>query len=151
MPREVCPGGITIDGHFFPAGTDVGVSHYTLHHNEAYYPDPFTFKPSRWLVDEKNGVTAENVQVAQSNFCAFSIGPRGCVGKGMAYMEMMVVLARMIWLFEMRLAQSGGGGSDGDGEVLEKAVSFRLKDGEYPTIDKFVSKVDGPLVEFRAR
>ena len=32
--REVCNEGITVDGEYIPAGTDVGVSIYSLHHNE---------------------------------------------------------------------------------------------------------------------
>ena len=33
MPREVIPGGLEIEGY----------------HNHAYYPEPFTFNPSRWI------------------------------------------------------------------------------------------------------
>jgi cytochrome P450 len=77
IPREVGPGGATIDGMFFPPGTVVGVSTYALHHNKEYYPGPFDFSPERWIVDPTNNVSTESVARAQSAFAAFGLGPRG--------------------------------------------------------------------------
>ncbi|MCJ1398864.1 hypothetical protein MMC11_002065 [Xylographa trunciseda] len=105
MHREAFASGVTVNGYHFPEGVEVGVPHYALDDNEACYPDPFEFKPSRWLVDSGEVVTKESVQLVQSAFSAFSIGPRGCLGKGVAYMEMFVVRARMMWLFDIRLAE----------------------------------------------
>lgn len=55
LPREVLPGGVQFDGHDFPAGTIMGTPHHAIHHNEVYYPEPFTFKPSRWAHGERQG------------------------------------------------------------------------------------------------
>ena len=126
MAREVLPGGIKIDAHVFPKGTEIGTPHYALHHDAAYYPAPFLYQPERWL--------AGDVTTAQSAFCAFSLGPRGCVGKAMAYQEVMTVLARVLWLYEIR----SGGGSAGER-------------GEYQLFDTFSSRSVGPLMQFRAR
>ena len=52
MPRQALPGGITVDGHFFPEGTEVGTPVYALHHQERYFPDAFAFKPARWLHED---------------------------------------------------------------------------------------------------
>lgn len=82
LPREVLPGGMEIDGHFVPEGTVVGVPHYSIHHNAEYFERPFEYRPERWLVDSSPDVTAETVTLAQSAFCPFSVGPRGCIGKG---------------------------------------------------------------------
>ena len=70
IPREVVGEGITIDGTFYPAGTVVGVTVYALHHNEDYFPDPYVFKPERWIVNEKTGVTQESV-----GSCPISVQP----------------------------------------------------------------------------
>ena len=58
-----------------PAGTPVGMTIWLLHHDEQLYPDPFKFKPSRWL-DPETG------RLVQSNtvFAPFSKGTRSCVG-----------------------------------------------------------------------
>ena len=33
-------------------------------------------------------------------FRPFSLGPRGCIGKDLSYLEMRLMLARMIWNFD---------------------------------------------------
>ncbi|MCJ1397974.1 hypothetical protein MMC11_001170 [Xylographa trunciseda] len=143
MSREVLPGGLNIDGHHFPAGVDIGTCHYALQHNETYYRNAFRYDPPRWIVSDSN--TAEDVALAHSAFCAFSIGPRGCAGKAMAYMEMTIILARMVWLFDIRLAKGDPLGQTS----LSAAAAQRQRDNQ--TMDKFVSKVFGPVVELRAR
>ncbi|KAH0558333.1 hypothetical protein GP486_005004 [Trichoglossum hirsutum] len=142
LPREVLPGGLTVDGHHFPPGTVLAVPHYAIHHNPFYYPDPFAYKPERWLTDDK-----EAVGRAQSAFCPFSVGPRGCIGKGMAYMELSLALSRLMWLFDMRLKPGSTLGEGG----WEGAEYGRQRVGEYQLMDKFTSWMDGPLVEFRGR
>lgn len=67
---------------WLPEGTVVGVPHYAIHHNEKYYPQPFEFKPQRWIAGSEPGVTAESAEIGHAAFCAFSVGPRGCIGKG---------------------------------------------------------------------
>lgn len=82
LPREVLAGGMEIDGLPVPAGTVVGVPHYVIHHNDDYYPRSFQYKPERWIAGSEPGVDAASVSAAHAAFCAFSIGSRGCIGKG---------------------------------------------------------------------
>ena len=110
-------------GAMVPEGTVVGVPHYSIMHNSDYYSQPFEYKPERWITGSSPEATAESVQMAQSAFCPFSIGPRGCIGKGtkplphcyyslhftnptlgMAYLELTTALARIVYLYDMRLA-----------------------------------------------
>ncbi|KAI1878404.1 uncharacterized protein JN550_000586 [Neoarthrinium moseri] len=149
VPREVLPGGIEIDGEFIPEGTVVGVPHYTIHHNAAYYPEPFTYNPERWVAGSHKGagsVSTSEVEVAHSAFCAFSVGPRGCIGKGLAYIEMSTTLARLFYLYDLR---KSSGPDPGEGNPnLEWG---RQRVGEFQLIDQFTSLKDGPMVEFRKR
>lgn len=150
LPREVLEGGTVIDGHDIPAGVVVGTPTYTIHHNAAYFPAPFTYLPERWLADEKAEgiaeITAETVALARSAFCPFSLGSRGCIGKGLAYTELTTALARMLWLYDIRLAP---GTSMGEGNPdLEYG---RRRETEYQLTDCFTSKKNGPMVEFRER
>ncbi|KFX96737.1 hypothetical protein V490_03168 [Pseudogymnoascus sp. VKM F-3557] len=144
LPREVIGKGLDIDGHHFPAGVDVGTSHYAVHHNPAYYPDPFAFKPERWIVAGET--TQEDVTKAKSAFCAFSVGPRACIGRALAYTELMISLGRVLYTFDMRLA---GGMRVGEGGVGMGAG--RERQSEYQLKDSFTSLKDGPMVEFRRR
>jgi cytochrome P450 len=142
LPRDVLPGGATIDGHYIPAGMAVGCSAYAVHHNAVYFPNPFSYQPGRWLPSTS---TKESIQLAQSAFCPFSLGPRGCIGQNMAYMELMTTVARTVWLFDMKLA-----GSLGEG-LPDAAEWGRERPGEYQLEDVFVSRKTGPLVEFMKR
>ena len=146
LPREVQPGGLSISGVYFPPGTDIGVPHYAIHHNEAYFPDSFAYRPERWIVDYDNGITQDSVALAQSAFCPFSIGPRGCTGKALAMKEIMTVIARLVWLYEMRIME---GSTLGEGTA--DLGRGRKRKGELQLKDMFVAKADGPMVEFRAR
>jgi cytochrome P450 len=146
LPREVLPGGMEIDGVQVPAGTVVGVPHYTVQHNPAYYPAPFEYKPERWIAGSMLGVTAESVAVTQSAFCPFSVGPRGCIGKSMAYAELTTTLARIVYMYDMRLAP---GSTAGEGHASFEHGRHRPQ--EYQLKDSFTSMKEGPLVQFRAR
>jgi cytochrome P450 len=150
VPREVLPGGLHVDGEFIPEGTVVGVPHYTIHHNPAYYPDPFTYIPERWVAGSHKStgvvVSESEVEKAHSAFCPFSVGPRGCIGKGLAYVEMSTTLARMLYLYDLRKSP----GLD-PGEGNPSMEWGRQRVGEYQLIDQFTSLKDGPLVEFRKR
>ena len=81
LPRQVLHGEMEVEGQQLPEGTVVGVPHYGVHHNPTYFPEPFEYRPERWIAGSAPQVTAESVALAQSAFCPFSIGPRGCIGK----------------------------------------------------------------------
>jgi cytochrome P450 len=154
LPREVLTGGMTIDGESVPAGTVVGVPHYAIHHNPDYYPEPFDFVPERWIIGSTLGntkegpkVTEDDVVRAQSAFCPFSVGPRGCIGKGLAYVEMTTTLARVLFMYDLRRAV----GVTDPGEGKEGAEWGRHRPGEFQLVDTFTSLKNGPMVEFRKR
>ena len=98
--REICQGGVSIDGHMIPQGYDVGVGIYAVQHNPSYYPDPFAFKPERWISGPS--VSQESINLAHSAFSAFSIGPVGCVGKNLAYLELSLTMANVAWSLEIK-------------------------------------------------
>lgn len=59
--------------------------------------EPDAFKPERWLGDTR--YENDDKQALQN----FSVGPRNCVGKNLAWFEMRSILARLIWNFDMEL------------------------------------------------
>jgi cytochrome P450 len=146
LPREVLPGGAAIDGEFYRAGTEVAVTTYALHHHEGHFPDSFSFRPERWIVDAKTGVSEKSVAVAQAAFAPFSTGVRGCIGKNLAYMELATVLATLLWLYDVRSARD-----DRTGEGRPDRAWGRRRKGEYQLEDFFIGERDGPAVEFKAR
>lgn len=53
LPREVLPGGTTIEGEHYPAGIIVGTPNWAMGRNEEQYGDAFTFRPERWIVSNE--------------------------------------------------------------------------------------------------
>ncbi|KAF2667467.1 cytochrome P450 [Microthyrium microscopicum] len=98
LPREVPPGGDIVDGYAVPGGTSVGVCQWAAYHSASNFTDPDSFVPSRWL-DEDPRYDHDKKDVLQP----FSYGPRNCVGKNLAYMEMRTILARLVWNFDIEL------------------------------------------------
>ncbi|KAL2285704.1 hypothetical protein FJTKL_07712 [Diaporthe vaccinii] len=97
MPRVVPKGGANIAGHFVPEGTVVGVAQWLMNHTERNFSDPFGFKPERFLAPEE--FPGDKLDAVQP----FSVGPRDCVGKNLAYAEMRTILARLLFNFDIEL------------------------------------------------
>ena len=150
IPREVLQGGITIDDTYFPAGYDIGVPNYALHHNEEYFPEPFVFRPERWIISEGDpsrsipAVSAADISLAFSAFAPFSKGESSCVGMNLAYQTMSTILGRLFFLFDMRL-QPGSTAGEGN----SKLGKDRRRKDEFQFWDKFVAIHEGPLVQFK--
>jgi cytochrome P450 len=68
-----------------PADTAVAISILLVHHREDVYPDPFSFRPERWL-DRKPGTY---------EWLPFGGGTRRCLGAALAMAEQRVVLRTM--------------------------------------------------------
>lgn len=144
--REVCKGDLHVNGHRIPQGYDVGVGIYAIHHNPKYYPSPYSYLPERWIVSENT--KQELVDLARAAFSAFSIGPVGCVGKNLAYMELMLTMARVLWTLDIKQMH------EAKSEVPKMEYGNRYKDhfrSEYRLRDRFTSWKDGPMLSFRAR
>lgn len=107
-----------IDRCVVPTGTEVAVNIYTLHHNEEYFPDPFSFKPERWL-DFIDGEDEGEFRNGATHDAFVSTGSRGCAGKPMAYLESSLVIARTLWYFDFE-ATPGKSGKAGSGRKVDR-------------------------------
>lgn len=147
MWREVDRGGAHVDGEYIPSGYDVGTSMYAIHHNEAYFPDSYNFLPERWI-PSPNGPSREEVERAQSAWNPFSLGPRGCVGRGLAMAEISLTMARVLWRFDFRKAR-GELGQIGEG--IPGVRTGRHRVNEFQLEDHLTGIKNGPWIEFRER
>ncbi|KAF2002146.1 benzoate 4-monooxygenase cytochrome P450 [Amniculicola lignicola CBS 123094] len=143
LPRIVLPGGMSVDGHQLQAGTVIGVPAYALHHDSKYFPDPWSFRPERWI--ESESVTKESIDRARRAFTPFSIGTRQCSGKSLGYLQLKLTMAHILYRYDMRLAPDepglGGGGPD-----LEEG---REREDEFQMWDALGFGRDGPMLEFK--
>lgn len=135
-----------VDGQVIPRGTIVGLNTYSLHHNEDYFPDPFSYDPERWL--DSSDYSSETKRIMRDAFAPFSIGPRGCAGKAMAYLETSLVLAKTMWYFDFETS-SGQLGVIGAGKA--GAEEGRERPSEFQLYDIFNMAHDGPYLNFRVR
>ncbi|KAI6366837.1 hypothetical protein MCOR25_005052 [Pyricularia grisea] len=114
LPREVPPEspGVTIRGQHYPPGTVLSVPTYTIHHSkEIWGPDADEFRPERWI--ENGGLTARQ----KNAFIPFSYGPRACVGRNVAEMEMKMIAATWVRRYDVEVRQ----------EVMEVREGFLRK------------------------
>jgi len=145
------PEPFLVDGHVIPPGTQLGVNMYTIHHNEAYFPDPFVFKPARWLLPDESEMSEDakaKKKLMYDAFTPFSIGPRGCAGKSMAYLEMSLTLAKTLWYLDF---ERTSGQKDRIGEGIPGNKNGRGRKLEFQVKDQFGSLHDGPFLVFRPR
>lgn len=97
LPRD-SPGAV-IDGHYIPEGVVVSGETFTLHTDPRYWVDPDAFRPERWIGD---GFEGDDKRAFQT----FSMGPRACLGLNMAYAEMRIALAKLVWLYDLEMAST---------------------------------------------
>ena len=138
-----------VDGHVIPPGTQVGLSNFSLQHDATYFPEPFAFRPERWLplesetADQKVG--RDSMRRA---FVPFSVGECSCAGKPMAYLEMSLVIAKTMWYFDFAKAPGEAGRL---GEGSPERTDGRVRTGEFQLQDGAVVGHDGPNLRFAPR
>ncbi|KAG8737441.1 hypothetical protein FRC10_008176 [Ceratobasidium sp. 414] len=96
LPR-VIPAGLTLEvcGETFNEGTVLSVPTYSIHHNEEVWGENSeAYRPERWLEREVG-----------KEFNPFSFGPRACVGRNLANMEMLLIIASIFHRYEFELVE----------------------------------------------
>ena len=106
-------------GYRIPAGANVVMSPWIMHHHSAYFPDPWRFDPDRWLRDDAQ-------KLPRFAYFPFGGGPRQCIGNAFAMMEATLLLATIAQRFTLRAVSS---------EPIIPVPSFTLrpKSGIYMT------------------
>ena len=135
LPREVLPGGIRIDGEYFPAGTVVGTARWADSFNKEVYGDADIFRPERWIVGDRN--TPDDVSKIKAAFQPFSIGPFSCVGMNFAMQELLLMVTKTVYRLEIRLAPGNTLRASNDKEPL-----FQIRDA-------YTSVKNGPILQLR--
>ena len=97
--RLVPAGGFEVGGIHIPAGTNVGAAPYVLHHNATIYPEPFAFRPERWLDNDGNeqGSSGERQKrEMERDFIPFGVGLRMCIARNFATHELFVATRAIV-------------------------------------------------------
>ena len=92
LAKELVADGLTL-----PAGTDVTPAIWLTHTRADVYPEPFAFKPERFLEDGPDTYA----------WIPFGGGVRRCIGATFAEFEMRIVLREVLTRCELRKAEPG--------------------------------------------
>ncbi|CAJ1932919.1 unnamed protein product [Sphenostylis stenocarpa] len=88
-------------GHHVSPNTKILYSLYSMGRMEQIWGnDVVEFKPERWI-SERGRV----IHVPSYKFIAFNAGPRSCLGKDIALIEMKMVAVAILWRFHMQVVE----------------------------------------------
>ncbi|MDQ0741459.1 cytochrome P450 [Pseudomonas sp. W4I3] len=90
-------GPLEIDGVRIPPGTKVLFSPWLVQRNAAYWPEPLSFRPERFLQGRK---------IPREHFVPFSIGKRNCVGMALAMDQLTTAIETLCSHYLFALAPS---------------------------------------------
>ncbi|CAG7919698.1 unnamed protein product [Penicillium olsonii] len=99
MPRVVPSEGSMVSNKFVPGGTSVAVASWATYQSASNFRDAQSFLPERWLDGDSKNL---NIKDAMQ---PFSVGPRACPGKRLAFGEASLILALLIWNFDLELSE----------------------------------------------
>ena len=86
---------LEVDGYRLPAGADITPAIYLAHTRADVYPEPYAFRPERFLGDGPDTYS----------WIPFGGGVRRCIGAAFAEFEMRIVLAQVLARCELRAAR----------------------------------------------
>ena len=78
----------SVGGQAVPAGTLAIISPWLLHRNAQSWPDPSEFRPERFL--------GEMATQARPDYVPFGLGPRLCIGRDFALVELTILLVELL-------------------------------------------------------
>ena len=88
---------VEVGGWRYPQGVCLVANAYLVHHDPAIYPDPYAFRPDRFL-DEPPGTYT---------WIPFGGGRRRCLGASFAQLEMKIVLRAVLYRHDVAPATVG--------------------------------------------
>ncbi|KAJ5640146.1 benzoate 4-monooxygenase cytochrome P450 [Penicillium longicatenatum] len=85
--------------YVIPPGWTVGMTAMLIHENESIYPEPYEFRPERWLNEDFESRQLERYCVP------FNKGVRVCLGLNLARAELFLILAVLFRQFKFDVSQ----------------------------------------------
>ncbi|KAL4968170.1 cytochrome P450 [Aspergillus stella-maris] len=103
LPRILRTTPLQYKNYTIPINTTVGMTSYTIAHDERIFPDSFNYHPERWLGTPR----APPGKQLSRYMVTFGRGARSCAGMWMAYAEIYTGVASLFRRFEMELCETG--------------------------------------------
>ncbi|XP_056371132.1 25-hydroxyvitamin D-1 alpha hydroxylase, mitochondrial [Oenanthe melanoleuca] len=122
--RVVSNCDIRVGDYLVPRQTLITLCHYATSRDSRSFPAPDAFRPERWLRPRDSGDTAGDTAGDSPGDTAgdspgdsprhpfaslpFGLGPRSCVGRRLAELQLHMALAQILLRFEVRPEPGGG-------------------------------------------
>ncbi|KAI0530209.1 isotrichodermin C-15 hydroxylase [Xylaria digitata] len=87
---------VTVAGKLVPPHTSMTMNLWAAGRDPVNFHRPLEFIPERWMDDASPEFQNDDKAV----FKPFSVGPRDCIGKNLAWAEMRLILAHLVWNFD---------------------------------------------------
>ena len=100
-PRLIDRPGSQICGVPFPPGYRASVAAKTGYLSPSKWTDSDTFLPERWYQDAPARYKADDRDFLQP----FNVGPRNCLGKSLAWVEMNLIFAKTVLAFDLEWSE----------------------------------------------
>ncbi|KAH3691300.1 cytochrome P450 2U1-like [Dreissena polymorpha] len=88
---------VSFRGFLIPNGTTIIANVTSVHHDPSVFPDPFAFRPERFLDD------SGRILQASEQVIPFSMGQMSCIGESIARIELFLYVTRIVQNVEFKL------------------------------------------------
>lgn len=119
-----CSDDYDLNGVHIPAGTEILIPIYFLHHDPDAWTDPEKFDPERFRSPSKDGRHA-------LQFLPLGAGPRNCIGMRFALMEVKIALVKILTKFRFEKSP--------ETQIplaIQPGFTLSAKDGVYVRVSK---------------
>lgn len=90
-------------GYFIPKGTRILPLDYAFLHNPVKYPDPWNYRPERWLEPGWPTYEADLTKYPTiMGMTSFGWGQRQCLGQSITRDETVVACGALLWAFNLK-------------------------------------------------
>jgi cytochrome P450 len=72
-----------------------------MHREPTSFHDPESFHPERWLPEAASNPKSPFYNDQRQAWQPFTLGPHVCIGQNLAWAELRVVLAKVLWTFDL--------------------------------------------------
>lgn len=80
--------------------------HVALAFSEKHFHDPSSWHPERWLSEAETDVQSPFYNDKRGAVRAFGVGHYNCVGEPLAWAQMRLLVAKLIWTFDVSKANT---------------------------------------------
>ncbi|KAG7098797.1 hypothetical protein E1B28_000702 [Marasmius oreades] len=112
------------DGYLIPKNSTVVGNVWAIHMDPVAYPNPFAYDPERFLDDARCNKWNSGPDHKDRDHFVFGWGRRFCVGQNVAQDSLFLVLARIIWAFDLQVPRDPTSGNPLVPDINDEEATF---------------------------